>query len=78
MRTTVTLDSDVAAKARDAVSKTGRSFEAVINDALRIGLERMALPRQFRTEPIAIGLRKGLSYDNIEELISAAEGEDHR
>lgn len=80
MRTTLTLDADVAAKARKGARKLGKSFKEVINAALRIGLDQVLNPpaaRPYRTEPRPLGLRQGLSYDNIAELLARGEGEDH-
>jgi len=42
MRTTLTLDDDVAEKLRTVAHQTRRSFKQVVNDALRTGLERRA------------------------------------
>lgn len=38
MRTTLTLDDDVAAKLKAEARRTGRAFRDVVNDALRLGL----------------------------------------
>ena len=38
MRTTLTLDSDVAFLVEDAMKREHRSFKEVVNDALRRGL----------------------------------------
>ena len=81
MRTTLTIDSDVAARAKEAVRVTGLPFKTLINQALRVGIEAVLVPEQpktYRTEGIPMGLRKGLSYDNIAELLARTEGEDHR
>jgi hypothetical protein len=81
MRTTLTIDDDVAAKARQAVRTTGLSFKDLINRALRIGIDAVQAPqkaRPYHTQARPMGLRKGLSYDNIAELLSVTEGEDHR
>ena len=80
MRTTLTLDPDVAAKARKAANRLGRPFREVINAGLRTGLEQLLHPppaRPYRTAPRPLGLRRGFSYDNIAELLARAEGEDH-
>ena len=34
--------------------------------------------RPYRTIPHAMGLRPGLSFDNVEELLDQAEGETRR
>jgi len=73
MRTTLTLDADVAAKAKRAAAKLGKPFREVINGALRIGLEEVLRPpaaKPYRTKPRPLGLREGLSYDNIAELLA--------
>ncbi len=80
MRTTLTLDPDVAAKARKGAARLHKPFKEVINAALRVGLDAILTPppaKPYRTHPRPMGLRKGFSYDNISELIAAAEGEDH-
>jgi plasmid stability protein len=77
VRTTLSLDDDVAAKLDAEVRRSGRSFKAVVNDALRAGLlrrgEKTSSP-PFVVRAKALGLRPGLSYDNIEELLDAVEG----
>lgn len=80
MRTTLTLDPDVAAKARKGAAKLGKPFKEVVNTALRAGLEVVLAPptaKPYRTKPRPLGLREGFSYDNISELLAQAEGEDH-
>ncbi len=81
MRTTLTLDPDVAAKAKKGASKLGKPFREVINSALRIGLEEVLAPpraKAYQTTSRPLALHKGLSYDNISELIAHSEGEGHR
>ena len=81
MRTTLTLDPDVAAKARQSAAKLQKPFKEVINAALRAGLDQILAPpprRRYRTKSRPLGLRKGLSYDNITDLLARGEGEDHR
>lgn len=80
MRTTLTLDPDVAVKAKKCAAKLGKPFKEVINSALRQGLEQILAPppaKAYRTKPRPLGLRHGLSYDNISELLARGEGEDH-
>ena len=81
MRTTITLDPDVAAKARKGAATLGQPFKSVINRALRIGLDEVLKPKPARTyvtKSHPLGLRAGLSYDNIGELLAHAEGEDYQ
>ena len=80
MRTTLTLDPDVAAKAKKGAAKLRKPFKEIINAALRAGLEEILSPaaaKPYHTKPHAMGLRRGFSYDNISELLAAAEGEEH-
>jgi hypothetical protein len=81
MRTTLTLDPDVAAKAKKGAAKLGKPFKEIVNSALRLGLDQVLNPpaaKPYRTKPRPLGLRPGLSYDNISELLARAEGEDHK
>jgi hypothetical protein len=81
MRTTLTLDPDVAAKARQSARKLGKPFKEVVNAALRLGLEQVLNPpaaKPYRTKPRPLGLRQGFSYDDIGELLARAEGEDYQ
>jgi hypothetical protein len=82
MRTTLTLDDDVAAKLRAESRRTGRSFRDVVNEALRHGLATRrsgASSRRFRVETRDLGaLRPGLSLDSIANLLEEVEGPLHR
>jgi hypothetical protein len=81
MRTTLTLDPDVAAKAKQGAAKLRKPFKEVINAALRVGLNQILNPvpaRPYRTKARPLGLRPGLSYDNIGELLVRSEGEDFK
>lgn len=81
MRTTLTLDEDVAAKLKAESRKTGKPFKQVVNDTLREGFlgrkSKKDLP-PFKVKARALGLRPGLNYDKIGELIEEAEGPFHR
>jgi len=81
VRTTLTLDPDVAAKAKQGAAKLGKPFKEVVNAALRVGLEAVLAPpasKPYRTQPRPLGLREGFSYDSIADLLARAEGEDHQ
>jgi hypothetical protein len=80
MRTTLTLDPDVAAQAKQGAAQLRKPFKEIINAALRIGLQAVLhppAPKPYRTQPRPMGLRAGFNYDNIAELLARAEGEDH-
>ena len=82
MRTTLTLDDDVAAKLKTEAQRAGRPFREIVNDTLRRGLEsRRAAIQQlaFKVTARDLGnLKPGLSLDNIAELIEHIEGSVHR
>jgi hypothetical protein len=82
MRTTLTLDEDVAAKLKAESRRAGRPFREIVNETLRYGLasRRVATQRQaFKITARDLGdLRPGLSLDNIAELIDQVEGPVHR
>lgn len=82
MRTTLTLDDDVAAKLRAEARRNDRPFREVVNDTLRRGLAHRrvaAAQRVFQVTARDLGsLRPGLSLDNVAELIEQVEGSLHR
>jgi Ribbon-helix-helix protein, copG family len=82
MRTTLTLDDDVAARLQAEARRTGRPFKAVVNQYLRAGLARrravQAAP-SFRVEPVHLGAPiPGRSYDRVSALLEEVEGAEHR
>jgi hypothetical protein len=82
MRTTLTLDDDVAAKLKAESRRAGRPFKEIVNETLRAGLasRRVAAERPaFKIEARDLGeVRPGLSLDNVAELIEQAERPLHR
>ena len=82
MRTTLTLDDDVAAKLKAEQSRAGLPFKVIVNETLRreLASRRVAARRQaFRVTARDLGgLRPGLSLDNVAELIEQTEGSLHR
>lgn len=82
MRTTLTLDDDVAAKLKAESRRAGRPFREIVNETLRRGLASRHTTSQRR--PFAITardlgkLKPGLSLDNVAELIERVEGALHR
>jgi hypothetical protein len=80
VRTTLTLDEDVTKLLRSEIRRSGDSLKAVVNKYLRIGLTNSGRgPRKrFVIQSRPLGLRPGLSYDNVEELLEALEGTAHK
>ena len=80
VRTTLTLDDDVAQKLADEARRTGRSFKAVVNEALRIGLlqHHSAPGKSFRVRARPLGLRDGMDLADIESLLDSLDGPARR
>ena len=79
MRTTLTIDDDVAAVLQRRLRTGDTSLKDLVNDALRRGLQDMNAPpkrrQQFRTDVVALGRVRLPSLDNIGEALAIAEGE---
>jgi hypothetical protein len=77
MRTTLTLDDDVAAMLGRLRRRQRISLKRLINEALRRGLDDMARrhrPREaIRTRAVALGRVRIASIDNIGEALAIAE-----
>jgi plasmid stability protein len=82
VRTTLTLDEDVAAKLKSEARRSGQSFRAIVNEVLRLGLaghRKTNPPTPFRVVPRDLGeLRPGVTIDNVADLLEQIEGARHR
>ena len=82
MRTTLSLDPDVAALAQRMQQARGQSFKTVVNEALRHGLRAMASPSApaapYRTPAVDLGRCLAGSLDDVAEVLAVAEGEEFR
>lgn len=80
MRTTLTIDDDVAALLKKEVRKSGQSFKQVVNHALRQGLMAAEQParKPFKVKPWNLQPPPGLSFDNVQELLDALDGPERR
>ena len=71
----------MAARLERHMKKRGHSLKAAVNDALRAGLEVLDKPparrSRFRTKGFALGDSLVGSVDNIEEVLSRMEGDEH-
>jgi Arc/MetJ family transcription regulator len=82
MRTTLTLDDDVAAKIERLRKTRNESLRDLVNEALREGLKSLAAPKgkgvPFRTEAVDLGRCLVGNVDNVAEVLAVAEGESFR
>jgi hypothetical protein len=76
MRTTVTLDPDVAAKLKQTARDSGISFKEALNTSVRRGIERgEARPRPYKLPPPQnLGVKPGVNL--VKALQLAGEMED--
>lgn len=81
MRTTLTIDDDLAVQLDRLRREREQSFKEIVNDALRRGLREMQArpkPRKpFRTKTYDMGPFL-VNIDNAAEAIAYAEGEDFK
>jgi hypothetical protein len=82
VRTTLTLDDDVAARLKAVMRSHRRPLRAVVNAALRAGLSALEKGTGQRTPHRTVGFNLGPSLvgslDNVADVLVRAEGENHR
>jgi hypothetical protein len=78
MRTTLTLEPDVAQKLKRKISEKKITLKEAVNQALRAGLasEKPATVR-FKVTPFRIRLRPGIDPDKMNQLVDELEAEQH-
>lgn len=80
MRTTLTIDDDLARRLKQHALDTGRSFKDVVNEALRTGLDRSAgapAQRSYRVQPASLGrTAPGIDLDRATGLAGRLEDEE--
>jgi len=80
MRTTLTLDKDVAVRLEQTARKRRQPFKTVVNDALRAGLSVIDKPLAsppFRTVGFDLGPSLLGSLDDVHGVLARVEGEEH-
>ena len=79
MRTTLTLDQDVAASLEREKRRTGKGLKAIVNDALRRGLRVGGTPPRhprFEVRPHAFGVKPGIDLDRMNQLVDELEASE--
>ena len=80
MRTTLTVDDDLAGLLKRRARELGVPFKEVVNRTLRAGLGEEAKPRRGpapRTIPHAFGFRPGIDLDKLNQLVDEIEAETY-
>ena len=76
MRTTLTLEDDLAAALRERSRTLGLSFKQVVNQTIRQGLGQPAAGPGGPpiTRPHRFGFRPGIDLDKLNHLVDELEG----
>src|SRR5262245_52936801 len=80
MRTTLTLDDDLAGILRRRSRELGVPFKDVVNRTLRAGLGEQAKPRQrnvVKTIAHSFRFRPGIDLDKLNQLVDEIEAETY-
>ena len=79
MRTTITLEDNVAASLKRIGKARGLKFKALVNLVLREGIMSMTGParkrKTFQTRSVDLGPCRTANVDNVAEVLAIAEGE---
>ena len=82
MRTTITLEDDVAASLKRLGKTRGLKFRALVNLVLREGIKSMSGPvikrKTFQTRSVDLGSCRTANVDNVVEVLAVAESESFR
>ncbi|MFW6200618.1 MAG: DUF2191 domain-containing protein [Gemmatimonadota bacterium] len=85
MRTTLTLDEDVAIKIEEARERRNATLKEVVNEALRVGLRELEHPDRredregpYRTPSTSLGGCRLPDVDDVAGTLALAEGEGFR
>ena len=82
MRTTITLEDDVAAALKRLRKGRDLKFKALVNLVLREGIKSMMGPvkkrKSFQTRSVNLGSCRTANVDNVAEVLAIAEGESFR
>ena len=79
MRTTLTLDPDVAERLRQEMRRSGKGLKALVNEAMRLGLcvtSTRVRPPRFAVRPHAFGFRPGVDLDRLNQFSDELEARE--
>jgi hypothetical protein len=78
VRTTLTLEDDLARALREEARRSGRPLKGIVNETLRAGLAARRSPaaRRYRLTPVSLGgVVPGVDLDKALRLAEALEDE---
>ena len=76
MRTTLTIDDDLAGQIEERRRREGSSLKQVVNTLLREGLRsggQAPRPKKYRTKPHKLGMRAGFDPARLNQLVDELE-----
>jgi len=80
MRTTLTIEDRIARELKEIAHRSGKSFKAVVNEALEAGLaspQKSRRPKRYQLHPVSLGgVRSGLDLDRSLALADSLEDEE--
>jgi hypothetical protein len=79
MRTTLTLEDDVAVRLKRLARRRALRFKHAVNEALRAGLDALDSPppsKPYTTPTFSLGLRPGLDRDKLGQLADELADQD--
>jgi len=81
MRTTITLDDDVAIMLRSIHEKEKKPFKQIVNEVLRLGIMEKQpgseKPAHYETLSLHTGACLYPNLDSVADILAAAEKEDY-
>ncbi len=81
MRTTLTLDDDLAFVLKKRAGELGVPFKKIVNEVIRQGLEQCGEAKRpkkkFKVRPFKFGMKPGIDPDKINQLLSDWDVEDY-
>jgi hypothetical protein len=81
VRTTLTIDDDLAAQIEDLRRREGESLKRIVNGLLREGLRSRQRPRaatRYRSRTRALRMRPGYDPGKLNQLVDEFEAEHYR
>ena len=78
MRTTLTIDDDLALAIEDLRKREGLSFEAALNQVIRLGVQAISAPpvaEKYRTPTRALGPKPGIDAGRFNALADEIDAE---
>ena len=79
MRTTLTIEPDVAQEIRQRMAEKKLPLKRVVNDALRLGLSKTSKKERtthFVVKPWPLGLKPGIDYDKLGQYLDQLDTEE--